>query len=92
MRTPGYTGWQQETWLGCCGDGAAFLGAAGARELGERFVEAAGAVKEHLRDEYDLSNGALQRFFESLSVESDPTAYVFRCLHCRTYLAYIDQA
>lgn len=28
-RTPGFDGWQQETWLACCGDAAAFLGASG---------------------------------------------------------------
>ena len=23
--------------------------------------------------------------------ESDPTAYIFRCLHCQKYLSYVDQ-
>ncbi|MFD5428959.1 CbrC family protein [Streptomyces sp. NPDC127084] len=33
-RTPGFSGWQQERRLIHCGDGAAFLGTAGADELG----------------------------------------------------------
>ncbi|MHA4950625.1 CbrC family protein [Micromonospora sp. SD19] len=32
-RTPGFTGWQQESWLYHCGDGAAFLGPAGYRDV-----------------------------------------------------------
>jgi len=91
-RTPGYTAWQQETWLGCCGDAAAFMGMAGAKELRERFPEAIGAVKRVLRDDFDLSGKELQEFLDSLSTESDATAYIFRCLHCGKYLAEVDQA
>lgn len=91
-RTPGFTAWQQETWLGCCGDAAAFLGVAGAKELREKFSEALPAVREVLREEYDLSGGELNGFLDSLSAESDPSAYIFRCLHCRKYLSYVDQA
>ncbi len=32
-RTPGFTAWQQEQWLCCCQDAAAYLGRAGAAEL-----------------------------------------------------------
>src|SRR5690348_16843232 len=31
-RTPGFDAWQQEQWLSCCGDAAAFLGHADAKE------------------------------------------------------------
>jgi uncharacterized protein len=89
-RTPGYTAWQQESWLGCCGDAAAFLGLAGAKELRERFPEALPAVKKVLREEYDLSGSELQELLDSLSTESDPTAYIFRCLRCDQYLSYVD--
>ena len=91
-RTPGYTAWQQEGWLACCGDGAAFFGPAGARELRERFPEAIAAIEGCLRDEYELSNAELRAVFETLDVRSEPTAYVFRCLHCAAYLGYVDRA
>jgi hypothetical protein len=90
-RTPGFHTWQQETWLGCCGDAAAFLGLAGAKELREQFPDAVASVKQILRDDYDLSGTELKDFLESLSTESDPTAYIFRCLHCQKYLSYVDQ-
>ena len=91
-RTPGFTGWQQERWLACCGDAAAFLGAAGAAELRRSFPAAVPVVKKYLRDEFDLSQADAEQFFRTLDRESGPTAYVFLCLHCGGYLAYVDQA
>jgi uncharacterized protein len=38
QRTPGFEAWQQEQWLECCHDGAAFLGLAGAAELKSQFA------------------------------------------------------
>ena len=91
-RTPGFIAWQQESWLGCCDDGAAFLGSAGAKELRGKFSEARPSVEQVLRDDYDLSGKELKEFVDSLSTESDPTAYLFRCLHCHKYLSYVDQS
>jgi uncharacterized protein CbrC (UPF0167 family) len=51
-RTPGFSGWQQEGWLTCCG-GA---------ELHEQFPQAIVAVKKHLKEDYDLSGADLQEF------------------------------
>jgi uncharacterized protein CbrC (UPF0167 family) len=90
--TPGFSGWQQEGWLSCCGDAAAFLGAAGAAELREHYPQAIAAVKKHLKEDYDLSGAELQEFFDGLSKDDQPTAYVFRCLHCQKYLAYADES
>jgi hypothetical protein len=90
-RTPGFIGWQQEQWLACCGDAAAFLGLAGAKELRDQFPEAIRAVKEHLEEDYELEGADLEEFFHALKKDDQPTAYVFRCLHCRKYLAYVDQ-
>jgi uncharacterized protein len=91
-RTPGFNGWQQEKWLGCCGDGAAFLGTAGAAELQRDFAEAVPMVKGYLRSEFDLSKEDAEEFFDGLSKEEEPTAYMFRCLHCQKYLAYVDES
>jgi uncharacterized protein CbrC (UPF0167 family) len=79
-RTPGFEAWQQEVWLSCCGDGAAFLGAAGAAELKGKFADAIPAV------ELDWDGD-----WHDLDKEGQPTAYIFRCLHCQNYLAYVDQ-
>ena len=67
-------------------------GFAGAKELREQFPEAIASVKQVLRDDYELSGAELKEFLDSLSTESDPTAYIFRCLHCHKYLSYVDQA
>jgi uncharacterized protein CbrC (UPF0167 family) len=91
-RTPGFNGWQQETWLACCNDGAAFLGVVGAKELKRDFPEAIPAVKKHIKDDYDLSGADLQEFFDGLTKDDEPSAYLFRCLHCKSYLAYADEA
>jgi uncharacterized protein CbrC (UPF0167 family) len=91
-RTPGFEAWQQETWLTCCNDAAAFLGAAGASELKSQFPAAILAVKKHLAEDYDLAGKELEGFFNGLKKGGEPTAYVFRCLHCESYLAYVDQS
>ena len=83
-RTPGFTAWQQEQWLTCCDDAAAFLGRAGEAELNGELAPARPAVNRWMKDEYG-------EVF-ALSKESEPTAYVFRCLHCKKYLAYTDEA
>ncbi|GAA4608739.1 uncharacterized protein CbrC (UPF0167 family) [Actinoplanes octamycinicus] len=79
-RTPGFSGWQQETWLAHCGDGAAFLGEVGAREI-EALPDARESLVEHLGDEtllaYLVPDGAI-------------SAFLFRCRRCRAHLAYAD--
>src|SRR5437867_1874998 len=40
FRTPGFSGWQQERWLACCGDAAAYLGRAGRQELEVQWPDA----------------------------------------------------
>ncbi len=91
QRTPGFHTWQDNGWLVCCHDVAAFLGVAGSAELQKNFPKAIPAVKKHLREDYDLSGDDLQEFFDSLTKDDQPTAYVFQCLHCQRYLAYVDQ-
>lgn len=90
-RTPGFHAWQQEEWLTCCEDATAFLGAAGAAELKHKFPEAMPAVKRYVAEHYDLAGKELEEFARGLSKDGQPTAYIFRCLHCNGYLAYVDQ-
>lgn len=85
-QTPGFSGCQQEHWLTCCGDAAAYLGNAGHTELENKWPEAIPAVKATS----GTSGAAWDRYFASLDLLSGPTAYVFQCLHCHRHLAYSD--
>jgi uncharacterized protein CbrC (UPF0167 family) len=89
-RTPGFSGWQQEHWLYHCGDGAAFLGRAGAEELEPR-PDAIDALREE-HDGEDRSPEQVERHLAALDKDGSPTAYLFRCRHCGQHLAYSDSA
>lgn len=86
-RTPGFSGWQQEQWWTHCGDAAAFIGAAGRRELetfGDEAVEA-------IRDSTAISDEReWRRFFAALDKDGSPRAYMFRCLRCGALGGYQD--
>jgi uncharacterized protein CbrC (UPF0167 family) len=89
-RTPGFSAWQQEKWLTCCNDAAAFLEPAGQAELRARYPQLEGALMMHIVHEIGLSGGAAVRFLQSLDRDHGPTAYVFACRHCDNKPAYID--
>ena len=78
FRTPGFSGWQQERWFTCCGDGAAFVGRAGYKEL---LVFGASAI-EAIRIESELEDEEWEDYLQGLDKDDQPTAYLFRCLHC----------
>ena len=90
-RTPGFNAWQQEQWLACCNDGAAFLGVFGAEDLTRDYPEAGKVVRKYLRDEFDLEKDEADEMFDALSKDDQPSAYLFRCLHCKKFLAYVDE-
>ena len=85
-RTPGFSGWQEERWLGCCDDAAAFLGPMGREELNKLGPKAVTAVRE----ECGLEDEEWTDYLKALNRDDGPTAYVFRCLHCDKLLAYSD--
>ncbi|MET7731099.1 CbrC family protein [Streptomyces sp. NPDC005402] len=82
-RTPGFLAWQTPNWLTHCGDGAEFLGPAGAKEL-EKYPDAV----DHLRQRWP--DDRFEDFLASLDKDDQPTAYLFRCRVCATHLAYAD--
>lgn len=86
FRTPGFAGWQEPRWFTCCGDAAAFLGAAGHDELSGEWAGAVPAI----RAECGLAGDDWEEYFESLSKDDSPTAYIFRCLHCGRLGGYSD--
>jgi uncharacterized protein len=89
-RTPGFTGWQQEHWLYHCGDAAAFLGRAGYAEL-RGHPEALAMVRAE-NAELGWSDEDLDGYLRALHPDGDATAYLFRCLHCGTHVAYSDMS
>jgi uncharacterized protein CbrC (UPF0167 family) len=86
FRTPGFSGWQQEHWLACCGDAAAFVGLAGRAELEQRWPDAIPSIEQ----ECGMDGPNWHDYFGALTKDGSPTAYVFRCLHCGRHLGYSD--
>lgn len=58
FRTPGYSGWQQEHWLACCGDAAAFREPVGYAEITQRYPFLESVLMKHLADEWELTGEA----------------------------------
>jgi len=77
-RTPGYSCWQSEEWLTCCGDACAFHGEPLASEL--RALDADGLSK--LSSESTLSVEDLREIFRTYEPGGSPAFYKFICLHC----------
>ena len=88
-RTPGFGGWQQEHWLYHCGDGAAFLGVAGWPEL-ERHPAALDSLR-HESAGFGWSPQQIEEYLRALDKDGSPAAYLFKCRHCGTDLAYSDR-
>lgn len=86
FRTPGFSGWQQERWFTCCGDAACFIGRAGYKEL---LALGASAI-EAIRVESELEGEEWEDYLKGLAKDDQPTAYLFRCLHCRKVGGYSD--
>ncbi|REJ76913.1 MAG: hypothetical protein DWQ36_01775 [Acidobacteria bacterium] len=86
QRTPCFSGWQQERWLTCCGEAAAFIGRAGQRELLAHGSEAI----ESIRAESGMSGTDWRDYLAALDADGSPTAYLFRCLHCGRVGGYSD--
>jgi uncharacterized protein CbrC (UPF0167 family) len=75
-------------WLYHCRDGATFVGTAGWPEL-----EAHPAAIDALRREnagFARSAEQIEEYLGNLDKGGSPTAYLFRCRHCGTDLAYSD--
>jgi uncharacterized protein len=90
FRTPGFAGWQQEKWLACCGDAAAFVEAAGRTELRARYSHLHGALMTYISEEFGIAGSEAEGFLNLLDRDEGPTAYVFRCRHCGKTPVYID--
>ena len=89
-RTPGFNSWQEDKWLGCCGDAAAFLEPAGYAEIRARYPQLEGALMMYIVHELEISGAAATRFLQGLHRDQGATAYIFSCRHCDAKPAYID--
>ncbi len=89
-RTPGFDTWQQELWLSCCDDAAAFLGAAGYAEIREKYPELRATLMQYFVEEFGMTEDRARPFLEKLNIQYGPTAYVFACLHCGARKAFVD--
>lgn len=78
-RTPGYTSWQQEEWLACCGDACAFHGDLTAEELATLDAEAV----EWFDSAWDMGPDFLASIAGNYQPGGDPALYKFVCRHCR---------
>ncbi len=89
-RTPGFSAWQSEQWLACCGEPAAFVEPAGIKEIRRDYPQLEGNLMMYIVQELHISGGAARRMLESLDRDAGPTAYVFKCRRCDAYPAFID--
>lgn len=88
FRTPAFIGWQEERWLTHCGDAAAFISRVGAMELGGNAQATESLRRE--AESFGWPADQTDEYLASLDANGMPTAYLFRCLHCGTELAYSD--
>ena len=87
-RTPGFSGWDDERWLFCCDDAAAFLGPVGWEGLADR-PDAVESLRAQVEG-WGFADEEVEAVIGSLDVEGSSTAYLFRCRHCALHLAYAD--
>ncbi len=85
-RTPALRGGRWSNGSSICDDGAAFLGAAGRKEL-ESYPDALEMLR-HGHAEYGWPSAQVEEHVQALDGHGQPTAYRFRCRQCGTHLAY----
>lgn len=90
QRTPGYSSWQSEQWLCCCGDAMAFLEPVGMHEIRRRYPTLEDKILAGIFEDLNLSQVAAKQLLESFKRDAGPTAYVFQCLHCHSHKTFVD--
>jgi len=86
LRTPGYSGWQQEYWLSHCNDLCAFIGYVGWDE-----IKQLGLVEEIAKDLDATSTwGDIEHVEKYCRNKGDLQGYLFKCLHCNQHRLYMD--
>lgn len=78
LRTPGYSSWQQESWIACCEDACEFHGDADPRELAVLL----GDDRSRVAEDFDLPIGDLDEMLKHYEPGSSLAIYKFKCRHC----------
>ena len=89
-RTPGFFSWQQEVWLSCCGDAAAFIDSVGHAEMRARYPELEAALSRFFVHDFHLPPDRVLGEIKKLNLRYGPTAHAFRCRHCLAWKTYVD--
>ena len=88
FRTPGYTTWQGNQWLHCCGRAAIYLGEADTEDLRGRWASAVPSLWN------DAKPGWAEKdkdgFIDRIERGGSPAVYVFKCQVCSKLQAYWD--
>jgi uncharacterized protein CbrC (UPF0167 family) len=84
-RTPGYSGWQQESWLSHCGDFCAFVGYPDWDKV-EPLADELHSDIERIKEDMDLDD---DEFVDALDAGS-LAAYLFKCIHCGRHRIAFD--
>jgi uncharacterized protein CbrC (UPF0167 family) len=77
-----------ERWLYHCGDGCAFFGVVGRKELDPCPEEIEMLLREN--DQFHWTAEDSHAYVNRLTASGQPTACLFRCLHFGTHLAFSD--
>ena len=86
FRTPGFIGWQQTSWWTHCHEGGIFLGNAGKEEIqnyGNQLII-------DLKSNSGIPENNWDSYFNVLSKNDSPTAYIFKCNKCGKLGGYTD--
>lgn len=86
QRTPGFTTWQGNHWMMCCGRACVYLGRAESEDLRGRWADAV----ESMFEDDELSEEEQEEIVDSISRDGSPSAYVFQCRVCKGHRAYWD--
>lgn len=85
-RTPGYSGWQQETWLSHCGDFCAFVGYVGWNEIKD-LVDELKYDLENIKNDFGLTQSELEKVLIS---GGSLQGYLFKCVVCGHHRLTVD--
>ena len=81
-RTPGYASWQDDVWLGHCGEACIFLGYVGSKELTP--------IWEEVRADAIGSGWGEENIRQYMHKDGDMTGYLFQCQHCGQHRLHVD--
>ena len=85
-RTPGFTTWQGNHWMSCCGRACIYLGEADGGDLAGRWAD---VVPGMFADD-DLDEEYVRQTVADIQRGGSPAAYVFQCRTCGKLQGYWD--